>query len=234
MAKVKKETVRTKGQPQSQVPVKERSASTEDWFLENKNLVIAIGGIIVLAVAGFFGYKYYQNNQNEEAQRQMFQAVYYFEADSLNRALNGDGNNYGFLDIIEEFGGTEAANLSHFYAGASYLQSGEFENAIEYLNSFSSSDLLLQARAYSLTGDAYMELGNFVDAASHYQQAADYEPNQYFTPHYLIKAAIAYEQADDLNAAINAYSQIIDDYKQAAEYQEARKHKARLEGLASS
>ena len=42
----------------------------------------------------------------------MFQAVYYFEADSLDRGLNGDGNNLGFLDIIDEYGITDAANLS--------------------------------------------------------------------------------------------------------------------------
>ena len=72
----------------------------------------------------------------------MFQAVYYFEQDSLVKALNGDGNNYGFLEIIDEYGFSEAANLSHYYAGVSYLKLGNYNNAISYLNSFSSSDLL--------------------------------------------------------------------------------------------
>ena len=48
----------------------------------------------------------------------MFQAVYYFEKDSLVQALNGDGNNYGFLEIIDEYSLSDAANLSKFYAGA--------------------------------------------------------------------------------------------------------------------
>ncbi len=163
----------------------------------------------------------------------MFQAVYYFEADSLNKALNGDGNNFGFLEIIEEFGITAAANLSHFYAGASFLKLGQYENAIEHLNDFSSDDLLLQARAYSLVGDAYMESGNFVDAAKHYQKAAVQEPNKFFTPRYLSKAALAFENSDDIDKAMAAYDKIIKQYKQSPEYPEAQKHKARLEAMTS-
>jgi len=211
----------------------DKLSKTEEFVRTNRKLVFIIGGLIALVVAGFVIFKIYTTNQDKIAQTEMFQAVYHFEADSLDKALQGDGNNYGFLNIIEEYPMTASANLSHFYAGAALLKQGNFEEAIDHFEEFNSSDLLLQARAYSLTGDAYMELGNFSDAASFYMQAADYKSNENFTPGYLMKAALAYERLNDNASAIAAYDRIITEYINANEYQEARKHKARLEALSS-
>lgn len=214
--------------------IQESFSRTEDFIKTNRTLVFSIGGLIALAIAGVFIYTMYMNNQNKEAQLEMYQAVYYFEADSLNRALNGDGNNYGFLDIVDRYGRTEAGNLANFYVGAIYLKQGQFENAIDYLDDFSSSDLLIQARAYALIGDAYMELNNFSEAARFYEKAADHRSNKFFSPQYLMKAAIAYERLNDNTKAIQIYDRIIDNYHDADEVQDARKHKARLEGLAAN
>lgn len=211
----------------------DKFSKTEEFVRTNRKLVFIIGGLIALVVAGFVIFKIYTTNQDKIAQTEMFQAVYYFEADSLDRALSGDGNNYGFLNIIEEYPMTASANLSHFYAGAALLKQRKFDEAINHFEEFEASDLLLQARAYSLTGDAYMELGNFSDAASFYKKAADYKSNESFTPAYLLKAALAYERLNDYAAAISSYDRIIDNYINTNEYQEARKHKARLEALSS-
>jgi tetratricopeptide (TPR) repeat protein len=173
------------------------------------------------------------NNQNNQAQIDMFQAVYYFEQDSLDLALHGDGNNYGFLDIIDNYGFTKAANLSQFYVGASYLKKGEFETAIEYLSDFSGDDIVVQARTYALIGDAYMELNDFRTASDFYSKAADYKPNEYLSPIYLVKAAQAYERLMEFESARDCFNTIIEEYPESSEYQNARKHKARLDGLAS-
>ena len=85
-------------------------------------------GIAVLAIAlvigGYFGYRWWTQTQDEEAQKQMFAAVYYFEADSLKKALNGDGNNLGLISISEDFSGTKAGKLARFYIGTIYLKQG--------------------------------------------------------------------------------------------------------------
>lgn len=211
----------------------EKFTKTEEFVKSNQKLVFIIGGVIALIVAGFVIFKFYITSQDKIAQTEMFQAVFYFEADSLEKALNGDGNNYGFLDIMDEYPMTSSANLSAFYAGASYLKLGQYEEAITYLEDFNASDLLLQARAYSLIGDAYMELGNFSNAADFYVKAADYKSNETFTPIYLMKAALAYEKLNDFSAAIATYDRIIDNYEGANEYQQARKHKVRLEALST-
>ena len=197
----------------------------------NKAMVFIIGGILALLIVGFAAYNYYITSQNQTAQEELFQAQFYFDADSLGLALNGDGNSYGFLEIIDEFPGTKAANLSNFYAGASYLKLGDFAGAIRNLKKFSSDDYLLQGRAYSLTGDAYLEMDDFSNAIDYYKKAVDYKENESFTPVYLKKLAIAQEQNGSPAAAARIYGVIVSDYPDSAQIHDAKKQKARLEAL---
>ncbi len=232
MAKSKKKGNLSKGEELLEKPevLAEQISKTEEFIENNKKLVFSIGGVLAVIVAVYFLYNYWSTNQNIAAQNEMFQAVYYFEADSLDKALNGDGNNYGFLEIIDEYPMTDAANLAHYYAGACFLKKGEYISAVDYLEKFSSSDLLIQPRAYALIGDAYMEMGTIDEAVNYYTKAADYHPNEYTTPAYLIKAAVAYELLEDYESAIDCYKTIVEKFVKSSEYQTARKHQARLEG----
>jgi len=207
----------------------EKLHGAETWMERHPKTTIGVLVALVLLVGGYFGFQYFKDNQESEAQREMFQAVYYFEADSLDLALNGDGNNLGFVDIIDDYGITDAANLANYYAGAAYLKQGKYNVARMYLEDFSSNDLLIQARAYSLIGDTYMEEKSFEEAARFYDKAANYKPNKYFSPAYLMKAALAFEKGNEEARAIAAYDKIINEYFDTPEVQEARKFKARLE-----
>ena len=209
--------------------IQEKLINVETWLERNPKTAIGITTAILLVIGGFFGYRYYLGNQDSLAQKDMFQAIHYFEADSLNLALNGDGNNLGLLQIIEDYGHTDAGNLANYYTGFIYLKQGKFPLAIFHLEDFSSDDLLVQARAYSLMGDAYMEQKDFENAAKHYSKAAGYKPNKEFTPTYLMKAGLAYEKLNNNGKAIEAYQTIIDKYWESAEFQNAKKFKARLE-----
>lgn len=204
-----------------------------ELFLEkNRNLFLGVLGAVVLVIAGFFGYKYWVSSQDAEAQTAMFPSVYEWEADSLKKALNGNGANEGLLAVAEEYSAAPAGNLANFYAGVALLKQGKHDEAIDKLKNFSSSDLLVQARAYALIGDAYMEKKTYGDAIDYYRKAADYKPNAFFTPAYLMKLAVAYEQNKQNDEAIGAYNQIIDKYPTSAEAANARKYKSMLEGMA--
>jgi len=207
----------------------ERLEGAENWIEKHPKTIMGMVGVLLLAVAGYFGFNYFKDSQDAEAQKEMFQAVYYFEADSLKLALNGDGNNLGFIDIIEEYKFSDAANLAHFYAGVCYLKQGNYDAAILYLQDYSSNDLLVQPRAYSLIGDAYMEQQKYEDAVKYYNKAADYKPNKFYSPAYLMKAAVAYEKLNQNDKAKEAYDKVITEFWDSAEYQSAVKLKARLE-----
>jgi len=190
-----------------------------------------VGLLTLISVASFFFFKRYQHQQNEVAQREMFQAVYYFEQELFDKALNGDGTWMGLLDIIRKYRFTKAANLAYFYVGVSYMHQKDYTQAIRFLTKFRSKDLLLRARAWALIGDASAEQKNYRQASDYYMRAAAYKPNKVFTPIYLIKAAVAYEADKDYQAALGCYQRIIDKFPGVMQYGEAVKHGARLKEL---
>jgi len=207
----------------------EKIEGVEHWIERNPKIIFTSIGVVAILVASYFGFQYWKSSQENLAQKEMFQAVRYFESDSLNLALEGDGNNLGFKQIIEDYPWTDASNLANFYSGTIFLRQEKFSSAIESLKNFKSKDELFQARAYCMIGDAYMEEGKFEDAASYYKKATDYKPNKYFTPNYLMKLALALEKSNQKEKALNAYKRIVDDFWDCSEIAKAKKYKARLE-----
>ncbi|MGB3619013.1 MAG: tetratricopeptide repeat protein [Catalinimonas sp.] len=213
--------------------LRERLGRTDDFFRRHQKMVLAAAVVIALLIAGIAFYLYNQGQREEQAQEYIFPAVYYFEADSLNKALDGDGVNYGMVYIADEYGNTAAGNLASFYAGAIYLRQGEYQQAVDRLEDVDTDDLLVQARAYALLGDAYMELENYDAAISEYRKAANYRPNEAFTPGYLMKLGLAYEMAERPADAATAYGQIVDKYPQAQEVTIAKQYRATAEAAAA-
>lgn len=207
----------------------EQLTKSEKFLEDNKIAVFSIAGVLAIVLASYFGYSYYIDSQDALAQDEMFQAVYYYEQDSLDLALNGDGNYYGFLDVIDNYGATSAGNLANFYVGSIYMKKGSFSSAVPFLNDFSSSDYVIQARAYSLLGDAYMQQEDFSEAASYYSKAASFKTNKFFTPVYLLKAGLAYEKLEDFGSASKQYETIVNKYSKSNEVDKAKKYKARLQ-----
>jgi TolA-binding protein len=196
------------------------------FFEKNKSTTLGAGIVLIALVAGFFGFQWYKNSQDVEGEKKLYKAVYAFESDSLSAAAKE------MAKISDEFGGN-TQNLSDLYLGITLLKQGKYDQAIEKLKNFSSSDLLVQARAYSLVGDAYAEKKSFGEAIEYYQKAADYKPNKFFTPTYLLKLALAFEANKQGKEALDAYSQITDKFPESAESIPAKKYKALIESSIS-
>ncbi|RLD35843.1 MAG: tetratricopeptide repeat protein [Bacteroidetes bacterium] len=205
---------------------------TELYIEENQKSLTVIVLAIAIIVVGFTLYKRYIVGPKEvEAQSQMYVAEQYFEKDSFNLALNGDGNNMGFLEIIDEYGITRSANLANYYSGISYLHLGEYENAIDYLKDFDSKDQIVKSVATGAIGDAYMELDNEKDALSMYLKAAKQRKNQFTSPIYMMKAAQVYEGQKDFKKAVALYEEIKKEYPESNEAKDIDKYIARAEML---
>lgn len=205
-------------------------SNIDEWAIKNAKILGIVAGAIVLGIAGYFLWDYYRQGQNEQAQKEMATAQNYFSIDSLDLALKGDKTSKGFLDIKEEYSGTKAGKLASFYIGAIKLRQGKFDEAIAALDDFSASDVNLQARAYSLMGDAYMEKKDFANAATYYGKATNYSPStEQFTPGYLMKLGLASELNKDMEGAKNAYKRIIADFPKSALVEEAKRNKAKIE-----
>ena len=213
--------------------VEEAFSKTEQFIEKNQKIILIVVGAVILIVLGYFGFKrLYLAPREKEAQTQMFMAEKYFEMDSLTKALKGDGNYLGFLDIIDQYKFTKSANLSHYYSGICYLKKGEFQKAIDQLSDFSASDELVAPMALGAMGDAYMELNNNDKAISYYLKAADKRKNDLTTPLFLMKAGMAYEIVGKNAEALKVYTRIKTDFARTNEGRDIDKYIARLNGLA--
>lgn len=195
-------------------------------FDQNKSTVIGIAVVAIAVIVGYFSFQWYQNTQDAEGEKKLYKAVYAFESDSLAAASKD------LAKVSDEFGGN-TQNLADLYLGITLLKQGKYDNAIEKLKNFNSGDLLVQARAYSLIGDAYSEKKSYAEAIEYYTKAVDYKSNKFFSPGYLLKLANAYEANKQSKEALDAYTAITEKYPESAEAIPAKKYKALLESSIS-
>lgn len=215
----------------SNVEAIENALTKTEQYIENnqKSLTIIIIAIVVI-VGSFIGYnRLYLAPMEKDAQSQIFAAEHYFEIDSFNLVLNGDGNNLGVLDIIDSYGPTKTANLAHYYAGISYRQLGNYEEAIAHLKKFSTSDMLIGSIALGSIGDCYAQLNQLSDAADYYSSAAKMGGNDFSTPIYLMKAATVYEELGNIKEALAAYTKIKEQFPKSTEARDIEKYITRIE-----
>ena len=202
----------------------------EQFVIDNQKPIYVVLAILIVAVLAFFGVKkYYLEPREKDAQAAIFHAEQYFENDNFATALNGDGNYLGFVDVINDFGGTKTANLAKYYAGVCCLNTGDFNKAVEYLKSYKGKDVLVSSLALGCLADAYMELGNVAEAAKCYVSAAKKSANSFTSPMYLLRAGMAYEMLGDYQNAINVYNTIKADYPNSNEGFSIEKYIARAQ-----
>ncbi len=135
------------------------------------------------------------------------------ERDSLlTLGIEGADNKLGFVNIAEDYKGTEAGNLACYYAGISYLKMRQFDKAIEYLDQFSSDDAVLNPIAKGAIGDAFSELQQKENAYKYYKEAVQLSSNSFTTPIYLQKVAGICMDLKKYNEASSYFERIKKEY----------------------
>jgi tetratricopeptide (TPR) repeat protein len=209
--------------------VEEALSKTELWIENNQKTLWTILIVLLVVAFGIFGVTKYMNKRNASASAQIFKAQQYFENEQYENALNGDGNNLGFLDIISDYGSTKTAKLAHYYAGISYMKQGQYSEAIEHLKKYTSNDQILAPMALGAIGDCYMEMGDNQNAVSYYAKAARKNPNDFTSPMFLVKEGMTYEIMGNYGKALEAYKLLKKDYPLSNEAFEISKNISYLE-----
>lgn len=198
---------------------------TEQYVEENKKSLSIILAVILGIVGVYLAYNRFILEPKEfEAQSQIFRAEQYFEQDSFLLALEGDGDAYGFIDIIDEYGITNTGNLAHYYAGICYLRLNEYEDAIEHLKKFDSNDKIVSLVAMGAIGDAYVELDDLDEAISFYEEATSKHKNEFITAIYLKKLGLTYEETENYKKALAAYEKIKREFPNSEEARDIDKY----------
>ncbi|MDR9457455.1 MAG: tetratricopeptide repeat protein [Salegentibacter sp.] len=206
----------------------EGASKAETWVADNQKYIYIIVGVAIVAVLGYLGWqRFIQEPKETEAANEMAQAQNYFanamnsagaERDSLyTMSLNGGEGKYGFLDIIENYGGTDAANLARYNAGFAYLHTGNYQEAINHLEDFKSDDEILAALAVGGIGDAFMQLEQPEEALDYYDKAASMRSNEFTTPKFLLKASITALEVGENNEAEDYLTKLRDEYPESPE-----------------
>ncbi|MBQ8422365.1 MAG: tetratricopeptide repeat protein [Bacteroidales bacterium] len=208
--------------------VVEAVSKTEQFFEKNgKLLTIILVAVVVIAAGIFCWYKFAYQPKVVEAQGQMAVAEQNFRAGDYDLALNGDGNDLGFVQVLDQYG-AKAGNSVYFYAGVCELQLGNYKEAIKYLESYKGKDAILNARATACIGDAYAGLEDYKKALGYYEKAAAVIDNMYAAG-YLLKAGLVSEKLGDNAKALTFYKKIKDQYPQSMEAYDVDKYIGRIE-----
>jgi tetratricopeptide (TPR) repeat protein len=212
--------------------VSEAIGKTENFINQNRKSLSIIIGALVLAVGGYYFYqKVYVANKEKEAQSLLFHSEQYFSMDSLKLAINGDGNNPGLEEIVDEYGVSPSGNLARYYLGMAYMKLKDYNKAIEVLRSYDAKDEVTGSLVYGAIGDANMELKNTDEAISFYKKAVSERPNNFTTPIMLMKLAIAEELKGNFQEAKDAYSRIKKDFSTSNEATQVEKYIARVDAM---
>ncbi|PWE00722.1 tetratricopeptide repeat protein [Marinilabilia rubra] len=201
---------------------------TEQFIEDNQKLISFAAIALIIIVGGYWAFKkLYMQPLQKEAQEKVFQAQQYFQTDSFNLALNGDGMNLGFLDVIDQYGATDVGELAEYYAGVCYLNLENYEEAIDYLKDFSTEEPVLNATAQGATGDAYLEMGDTEEAIAWYKKASSLD-NELVAPLYLFKLGLLYEEAGQNENALETYTKIKEEYENSFEARQIDKYITRV------
>ncbi len=195
----------------------------------NKKRINTVVTVILAAVVGYFAYtKLYNEPREQKAATAMAFAQRYFEADSVDKALNGDGQHKGFLFVMKKYSGTKAANLCHYYAGVCYLMKGDFKNSIKHLEDFDGNGSMVEYVAAGVLGDAYMETNNTAKAITAYEKAIGNTKDDLLTPVYMLRLATLCEMSNKKDDAKKYYQKIKDEFPQSEQAREIDKYLGRL------
>lgn len=195
----------------------------KNWLnQQNKVLVYGVTAIII-AAASYFGYQYfYKIPLEKEGLAAIYKTQELFDTDSFNLVLKDAPR------LADQYSGTKAGELANYMAGASYLYTGNYKKAIEYLGKVSFNDQVLKYQTIGLLGDAYIENKELDKGLDNYKKAAKGADNEFSKVWWSRKAARVHERKNEWNEALSIYEMIKKEYPENEFIPEADKYIARV------
>lgn len=208
-----------------QDPLLQSYAKVQNFYLQNKNTIIWAGVAVILLIALSFGYYYYSSQQETRAQELMGMAETYYLNGDYQSALMGSEEEFtvGFEQIINNYSGTDAANLARYYAAVCEYKLGNTQQALSYINSYEFPEGIMGVAPLSFKGVLLTEVGNHEEAAQTYVEAAEMDMNESTTPYNYLEAANAFQDAGNMEQAREYAQRIVDDYPNSSQVADAKR-----------
>ena len=185
-----------------------------------KPILIAVAAIILI-IAGTFLYKNFVSEPREaEASTAIAKGQEFFANQEFEKALKGEGNYKGFVKLAADYSSTDAGNLANLYAGLCYANLNKWQDAVKYLDAFSTSDdAMISPAAIAALGNAYAHLQQLDKAVDNLKKAASMADkqaaegiNNSLSPTFLLQAAQILESQGKKAEANTLYQDIKKKY----------------------
>lgn len=176
----------------------------------NKKIIYWCVGILAVVAAFVLSYLFIYRNPRLENAWESYNKVMLMQqkgeiVDSV-AALE-------YQKVSTNFSGTPAGNLAAFGAAEAYYNVKNYDAAIKLLEKLDLSQELLQAQAYALLGDCYVNTQKLDQAISAYDKAIKTaDGNEELVPYYLLKKVNVYNHLKEYDKSIACYEQIKADY----------------------
>jgi tetratricopeptide (TPR) repeat protein len=200
-------------------------------FIEKnfKTLAAAIGGVLAVIIICLVVNQYYIQPNKLKAADSIAAAQQHFQQGMYEQALNGDGTNLGFLQVIEQYGSTPSGNIARLYAGLCFAQTEKYEEAVKYLDDYDACvDQMVSNAAIAALGNCYAQLGQNEKAASTLLKAAKRANSTTLSPLFYQQAGQIYESLGNKDKALECYETIKNEYPQSMQRQDIDKYIERV------
>lgn len=198
------------------------SNKSEAFFNKNKKAIIGTCVVILVIIAGALLYKtYVAEPRADKASTELAKAQELFDNEQFDKASQG------FIKVINDYSGTDAANLANLYVGLCYANQEKWQDAVKYLEKFScKDDAMISPAAMAALGNAYANTGNVDKAVSSLKKAASIadsksvnEANYSLSATFLIQAGQLLESQGKNDEALKLYQDVKAKYVNAQQVQ---------------
>jgi hypothetical protein len=195
--------------------------SKEAFFVKYQKPILIAVAAIILIIAGTFLYKNFVSEPREaEASTAIAKGQEFFANQEFEKALKGEGNYKGFVKLAADYSSTDAGNLANLYAGLCYANLNKWQDAVKYLDAFSTADdAMISPAAVAALGNAYAHLQQLDKAVDNLKKAASMADkqaaegiNNSLSPTFLLQAAQILESQGKKAEANTIYQDIKKKY----------------------
>lgn len=220
----------TESNKQEELEMKETGPSKVSLFIDDiknwinqQNKVVFFGLVSIIAIVSLYiAYTFlYKMPKEKKGLDALFTTQELFDIDSFNSVLKTAPK------LADEYSGTKAGNLASYYAGVSYLRTGNSKKAIEFLSDVSFSDRMMKPQAIGLLGDAYIESKDLEKGLKQYLKAIKSSKNELSEVWWSKKAARVYEKQENWKSALAIYEDLLENHKTSEDLIDLPKYIAR-------
>lgn len=198
----------SKKQKDEPILADEMLGKSEAFVIRHKNVITyTVAAILVVILGYIICQKFIVEPKEKEAMVALQEPMYQFLIGKNTDALEGANA------VIENYSGTDAANVAHIIAGSlTAYEQGNYEEAIAIFEEYDGNDDIIAPKVKHALGNCYSHTGDTDKAIELLLEAAEEANNEAVTPLCWRDLAAMYEQQGKKEEAINLYERIKTEY----------------------